>query len=179
MLEEDSNYFLYVALIDESIAAFSLVYTFHDLHTALLDYMAVHPTFQRRGIGKILYGHTLNLFEKKIQDPVGLLLEIQNEKLARDAKDRIIRVDRLAFYKKLGAKILTDHYLLPPQYGTEPEETYLMMVPCIKEISFSRALILRYVKAIHSKVYHYYSDDLIRRIAERIPESSVLKDIQI
>lgn len=179
MLKQDSNYFLYAALKDESLAAFSLVYIFHDLQTALLDYMVVHPSLQRRGIGKILFGHTLNLFERKIKEPIGLLLEIQNETLAHDAKDRIIRIDRLAFYKKLGAKVITDRYLLPPQFGSEPEQTYLMIVPFIKDVSFSRELILRYVKEIHSRVYHYHSDELIRRIGESIPANIILKDIEI
>jgi hypothetical protein len=45
MLKNDSRYHLYVALKNSSIIGISLLYIFEDLKMALLDYMAVIPTF--------------------------------------------------------------------------------------------------------------------------------------
>lgn len=187
MLNHENNdhgtkrYNLYAAMRDEHMLGFSLLYVFRNLHVGLLDYMAVLPSKQNKGIGKMIFQHTMGAFQREVIEPVGLLLEVQNEKYAQNDRDKEIRRGRLNFYRQLGAKIITDHYLLPPQSGIEPEETYLLLVPCSnKTLDFNtKENILQYTKVIHQQVYQYYSDDLWREMASKLPDKSIVTDIVV
>lgn len=138
--------------------------------------MAVAPSEQRKGIGKLLFRSALAILQEKVGEPAGLLLEVQNEKHARDEKDRAIRRGRLLFYKKLGAKMVTEHYLLPPQSGSDPEETYLLMMPhAIEHIPGDS--LLKLIKAVYLRVYGYEADDLLLAMARKLPARCQLSDI--
>src|ERR671925_885878 len=55
MLKEDKDYHLLVSVNNNAVVGISLLYAFRSLQIGLLDYMAVHPNYQRRGIGKKLF----------------------------------------------------------------------------------------------------------------------------
>jgi len=177
MLRQNKNYKLYAAKSNERIIGFALLYIFPELKTGLLDYMAVDPSLRQKGIGKLIFEHALDALQKQIENPIGMLLEVQNERCAQDEIDASIRKSRLRFYQKLGAKKITDHYLLPPQAGSEPEETYLLIVLYKKIDSISRDTLVQYIRAIHLEVYDYQSSDLLVRIAKNLPDKCILSDI--
>src|SRR5918996_4771015 len=81
MLKNDSRYHLYVAVKDSSynMIGISLLYIFEYLKMALLDYMAVLPTFQRRGVGGKLFKFTDNELNHLRLDNIGMLLEVPKE----------------------------------------------------------------------------------------------------
>jgi hypothetical protein len=79
MLKNDSRYHLYVAIKDRSMIGISLLYIFEELKMALLDYMAVLPTFQRRGIGGKLFEFTNNELNHLLLDNIGMLVEVPKE----------------------------------------------------------------------------------------------------
>ena len=169
MLKNDDNYHLYVALENNFVVGFSLLYTFEFLGIGLLDYMAVVPQFQNQGLGTMIFRHTLAELQSQIKNLTGLLLEIQKED-AIDSIESIKRKNRIRFYAKLGVKVLADvHYLIPPQHGDEPEETYLMMVPLKKIESLSHDSVIRYIDAIYKQVYQYTNNDLLAKINQFLP----------
>lgn len=178
MLKNDKNYHLYVALENSSVVGFSLLYVLKNLEIGLLDYMAVVPKQQSKGIGTTIFNHSVEKLSSYIHNPIGMLLEIQKENSV-DPIDSGKRAMRIKFYARLGVKMLNGvRYLIPPQYGNEPEETYLMILPLQKIESLSKSLVLEYASAIHKNVYHYKSNDLLNRIAKTMPETIRFLDLQ-
>lgn len=154
MLRENRNYCLYLAKRNGQIVGFSLLHLFTDLHADLLDHMAVILSERQKGIGQAIFRYTFEVFQRSVFDPLGLFLETQSKKHASDLRDIAIRKDRIMFYKKLAARIVIDNYLLPPQFGLEPEVTYHMIVPCKKiEYNISRDILLQVIKAMHLPSY--------------------------
>lgn len=176
MFNKDKNYHLYVAK-DNSVIGFSLLYIFPDLNIGLLDYMAVIPSHQRKGVGTDLFKYTFDKFLSQLPNSLGLLLEIQREDVP-DLKERKIRSDRIRFYAKLGVKVLDGvHYLLPPQHGTSPEDMYLMILPLKEMRSLSKETVLQYIKNIYLKIYQYEGNDLLDVTEKKISVTIQISDI--
>ena len=105
MVAAGAGYELFVAQERGKVVGMSLVYVFEKF--ALLDYMAVAPDMQRRGIGSVLFRGTFG--EVWLHTNVEtLLLEVQKE-----ADGEPERTKRIEFYRRLGTKIILDNYLLP------------------------------------------------------------------
>jgi GNAT superfamily N-acetyltransferase len=113
MLRNDKNYYLFISIHNESVIGISLMYTFTYLKIGLLDYIAVTPDYQGKGIGKMLFKFSLHKLEKLVSNVNGLLIEVQRENLSNSLED-IARKNRIRFYMGLGAKIVVGvDYLLP------------------------------------------------------------------
>ncbi len=179
MLKNDHDYHLLVAVKDRLVVGMALLYVFRSLGIGLLDYMAVTLGHQGRGIGSKLFRYTLERFRAEVTNPTGLLLEVQKEDV-NDSAERRKRIDRIRFYARLGAKILVGvNYRLPPQHGSDPEETYLMIVPLKNLRSLSKNSILEFVKAVYSRVYRYQSDDLLDMVARDLPRTIRISDVKV
>ena len=179
LLITDSNYHLFVVKGEESVVAMALLYRFDDLKTCLLDYMAVAKGQQRKGIGRSLLLYLLEFFRQRIDVPVGMLLEIQKEDV-EDIAERKDRSDRIRFYNSLGAKNMSGvRYLVPPQAGSEPEETYLMIIPTRRINSIPRESVLRNVQSIYSRVYQYTKGDLLTRVSESVTDPVAIAPVII
>jgi len=179
MLRDDENYHLYAAINKNKVLGFSLLYFFKNLGIALLDYMAVAPENQSKGIGSIIFWHNIQELESKIANPVGLILEVQRED-GFGSTEAIRRKRRLRFYTKLGARLLEGvNYLIPPQYGSEPEKTYLMILPLKRVNSFTKETVVKYINAIYNGVYGYYENDLIDKISYSLPSRIKICDLQL
>ena len=121
MLKNDNRYHLYGTLEKRSMIGISLLYVFENLKMALLDYMAVTPNFQRRGIGRKLFEFTNNEFNRLIPDDMGLLLEVPKENIS-DPNEWLKRKKRIQFYSNFGVKVLKGvNYLLPIQVDGDVE----------------------------------------------------------
>ena len=163
MVAAGDGYELFVAQERGKVVGMSLVYVFEKF--ALLDYMAVAPDMQRRGIGSVLFRGTFG--EVWLHTSVKMmLLEVQKE---ADCEPE--RAKRIAFYKKLRAKIILDNYLLPSYIpGGEAEETYLMAYTMFEKFTdLGRDGIGGLVSTIHRRVYGYEPDDLLERVLDGIP----------
>lgn len=164
MVAAGAGYELFVAQERGKVVGMSLVYVFEKF--ALLDYMAVAPDMQRRGIGSVLFRGTFG--EVWLHTNVEtLLLEVQKE-----ADGEPERTKRIEFYRRLGTKIILDNYLLPSYIlGGEAEETYLMAYTMFGKLTeFGRDDIREFVSTIHRRVYGYESDDLLERVLGGLPE---------
>ena len=178
MIDSNGDYHLYVAAQNHFVVGISLLYVFHSLKVGLLDYLAVDSRFQRKGIGSRLLQYTVDRFLREISDPIGLLIELERE---RDCsrEEQIVRRDRIKFYQRMGARILSDvFYLLPPQCGTNAEEMHLMLMPLRTICSLSKESVIRYIEAIYSEVYGYESRDLLDATISKLPNEIRVASIE-
>lgn len=180
MLKDDKNYHLLIALNNDSVLGISLLYMFKNLKVGFLDYMAVSPNHQRKGIGTELFKFTIKKCNSELSDVNGLLLEVQKENIS-DLKEIRKRKDRIRLYTRLGVKVLNGvNYLLPSQNDGDLEEMYLMIKPLAAINSLSKLTVFQYVDALYSKIYQYEnSNDLLTRIFKNIPTTVDICDLVI
>lgn len=179
MLKDDRDYHLFIAASKTAVVGISLLYAFKSLHIGLLDYLAVDPNYQRRGIGKKLFRFTIQKLCSQMPGVVGLILEIQKERVHDSNGGHIIK-DRIRFYRQLGARVLDGvNYLLPSQTHGKPEEMYLMIVPLARMHSLPKRFVIQYVRAIYSTIYQYENNDLLDAMCGNLPTTIRVRDIVI
>lgn len=179
MLKDDRDYHLFIAASKTAVVGISLLYEFKSLHIGLLDYLAVDPNYQRRGIGKKLFKFTIHKLCSQMTGVIGLILEIQKER-AHDSNDRHIIKNRIKFYRQLGARVLDGvNYLLPSQTHGKPEEMYMMIVPVADMHSLPKRFVIQYVRAIYSTIYHYENNDLLDAVCGNLPTTIMVRDIVV
>lgn len=177
MLKEDKDYHLLIAANNSSVVGISLLYAFRSLRIGLLDYMAMHSKYQGRGIGKKLFGFTVQVLRSHINPVIGLIMEIQKENVP-DPHDRLKRKNRIKFYQQLGAKVLDGvNYRLPSQNRGKPEDMYLMIAPLTNIYSISKHLVTEYVSAIYSTIYQDENKDLLNSMTCNLPATIMIRDI--
>ncbi len=171
-LKNNDNYYLLIAKEQDKLIGFTLLYLFPKLRTGLLDYEAIEPKFQRKGIGTKLFNYTFLHFKQLINQPICLFLEIQKEDTNNQVEKKK-RINRIKFYRNLGIKNLENvRYFIPPQYSNIPEEVYLMFKPVDSIIEVNEFLIKNSVDAIYRQVYEYngkLSQDVLRSIEHNKP----------
>jgi tryptophanase len=99
-----------------------------------------------------------------------MFIEVDSEKNELPLHENAARQMRLKFYRKLGAKTITDRYLIPHYDGSESEEMYLMIKPAIERRFFKRQQLMEYVGAIHKRVYRH-GKDLVDRMKLALPKT--------
>ena len=171
MLKNDSKYHLYVALEDSSMIGISLLYIFEDLKMALIDYMAVIPTFQQRGVGGQLFEFTSNELNRLLPDNIGMLLEAPKKDVS-DSYERLRRKRRIQFYSRLGVKVLKGvNYLLPIQVDSNVEEMYLMIKLSKNITKIPKKNIINFIDSVYTDVYDCRKDDLLSITSANLPGS--------
>jgi hypothetical protein len=159
-----------------------LLYIFEHLKMALLDYMAVIPYFQRRGIGGKLFEFTNNELNHFLPDNIGMLLEVQKENVS-DSDELLRRKKRIQFYFRLGVKVLKDvNYLLPIQVDGDIEEMYLMIKPSKNITWISKKSIADFIASVYTDVYDVYDyrrDDLLSKTTANMPEIIDIEGLRV
>jgi GNAT superfamily N-acetyltransferase len=179
MLKNDSRYHLYVAIEDSSMIGISLLYIFEDLKMALLDYMAVIPNYQRRGVGGKLFEFTNNELNHLLPDSIGMLLEVPKENIS-DSDEWLRRKRRIQFYSRLGVKILKGvNYLLPIQVDGNVEEMYLMIKLSKNTTRISKKNIVEFIDFVYTNVYDYRKDDLLTKTSANLPEVIDIEKLRV
>jgi hypothetical protein len=179
MLKYDNRYHLYAALEDGSMIGISLLYVFENLKMALLDYMAIIPNFQRRGIGGKLFEFTDNEFNHLIPDNIGILLEVPKENVP-DLDERVRRKRRIQFYSRLEVKLLRGvNYLLPIRIDGDVEEMYLM-IKLSKNITWiSKKSITNFINSVYSDLYEYRKSDLLDKTINNLPDHIEIEELKV
>ncbi|HXW12007.1 MAG TPA: GNAT family N-acetyltransferase [Nitrososphaeraceae archaeon] len=179
MLRNDNRYHLYAAVEDSSMIGISLLYIFEHLKMALLDYMAIIPNFQRRGIGRMLFEFTNNELNRLIPDNIGLLLEVPKENVS-DPDEKLRRKRRIQFYSRLGVRVLKSvNYLLPIQIDGDAEEMYLM-IKLSKNITWiSKKSIANFIDSVYTKVYDYRNSDLLSKTTANLPDVIDIEELKV
>ena len=180
MLRNDKRYHLYAAIEGRAMIGISLLYIFEELKMALLDYMAVLPTFQRRGVGGKLFEFTNNELNHLLLDNIGMLLEVPKENVF-DPDELLIRKRRLLFYFRLGVKVLKGvNYLLPIQVdGDAAEEMYLMIKLSKNITSISKKIVADFINSVYTDVYDYRKTDLLCRTITSMPDIIDIEELKV
>jgi hypothetical protein len=157
----------------------SLLYIFEHLKMALLDYMAIIPNFQRRGIGRMLFEFTNNELNRLIPDNMGLLLEVPKENVS-DPDEKLRRKRRIQFYSRLGVRVLKSvNYLLPIQIDGDAEEMYLM-IKLSKNITWiSKKSIANFIDSVYTEVYDYRKSDLLSKTTANLPDVIDIEELKV
>jgi GNAT superfamily N-acetyltransferase len=179
MLRNDNRYHLYAAIEERSMIGISLLYIFDNLKMALLDYMAVTPNFQRRGIGRKIFEFTNNEFNRSIPDNIGMFLEVPKENVF-DPDELLRRKRRIQFYSSLGVKVLKSvNYLLPIQVDGDTEEMYLM-IKLSKNITWiSKKNTVDFINSVYTDVYDYRRTDLLNKTIANLPDVIDIEELKV
>jgi GNAT superfamily N-acetyltransferase len=179
MLRNENRYHLYAAVEDSSMIGISLLYIFEYLKMALLDYMAVIPNFQRRGIGRKLFEFTNNELNRFIPDNIGMLLEVPKENVS-DPDEWLRRKRRIQFYSRLGVKVLKGvNYLLPIQIDGDVEEMYLMIKLSKNVTWLSKKNIADFIDSVYTDVYDYRKSDLLNKTIANLPDVIDIEELKV
>ncbi len=169
MVKNDEKYHLYIVKEDNLVIGFALVYKFTIEKIALLDYMVINDSFQRRGLGSKLLRYCIDSIQSR--GFLGLLLEIQLENVD-DSDEQKIRKDRIHFYKKFGARTFENvEYYIPPQSGDIAEKMHLMIIPINGLDSFPKKTVENLVRKMHLEIYDSKRMDLIEKTVQSLSDT--------
>lgn len=179
MIRSNEFYHLFASVDNnDSVDGISLLYVYPSIGIGFLDYLAVHPKYQRKGIGTSLFLYTISRLKNLVYDPAGMIIEVQKEN-STGKKQNPFNKDRIRFYTKNGVKKIDGLCYCVPLGHRKPKEMYLMMMPLKKIHSLSKNLLIQYVINIYSTIYQYQGSDLLENMFSKMPVSLKLIDIEI
>jgi GNAT superfamily N-acetyltransferase len=139
------------------IAGIAVLYASAANNTLLLEYLAISPELQGKGLGSTLFEAA---FEASRMDARTLMLiEVDSEKEDVSAKEKHIRLSRKAFYRRLGAREVDGFdYILPLQnFGPAPRMSLLLLGARGGRIETGR--LRAAVRDVYVNVYRCRPDD--------------------
>jgi Predicted acetyltransferase len=164
---------LLLALNEDRVVGFAITWSFEQSAFALLDYLAVHRDWHRKGVGPALMDEVKQSAKKQNKD---LILEIERP---GEGENQQQRAGRLRFYIRCGAFILRDvPYLLPALQGTVPTPMILMTIPANTSAEYSGQTIKELIRQIYLEVYNRGRDDkLLHSFIHSVPEKVELTKV--
>jgi len=162
-------YTIYLAYNDEKIVGFCIMYHPQNDDFFLLEYIAITPHIQAKGVGSFLLQKSLELLiEKEGNRPV--LIEIDSPEHASSEQE--IREKRERFYRKMGAlKIDPFDYILPLQSDETPPPMELLLLHYPHK-TLEKSILKRWLEALYHDVYGCTKDDgRIAQILTHTPAS--------
>lgn len=149
-------YTLFLAYDDEKIVGFCIMYHPKKDDFFLLEYIAITPHIQAKGVGSFLLQTSLNLlFETEGIRPV--LIEIDSPE--HPSSEQEIREKRERFYRKMGAlKIEPLDYILPLQSDATPPPMELLLLHYPHK-TLEKETLKRWLEALYHDVYGCAKDD--------------------
>lgn len=102
------------------VAGMSAVYASAAQNAVLLEYLAVSPDWQGRGLGSVLFEKVLEA--ARFDARTVMLVEVDSERDEVSAAEKQVRLSRKQFYRRLGcAEVAGFDYILPlDTYGPPP-----------------------------------------------------------
>lgn len=169
----DGRYGLLVAKTDNVVVAFALYYVFERLSFGLFDYMAVRKEYRNLEIGSRLFLRTYEHFGGRNPSSKLMLFEIENPAYG-STSERSLRLRRLRWFERLGAKRIANfEYLMPPMSGDRPTEMLLMVYSRDDQQGMNSDTLRQMVKAIYDEVYGREADDpYLRRMLQGLADTS-------
>jgi GNAT superfamily N-acetyltransferase len=170
-LSTTPNYHLYVAKIDNVIVGLSLFYTFGQLKIGFLDFMAVSPSQQGKGIGTRIFQLTVEVISNKVVHCIGIIFLVLSEP-ASEPKEQAIRTSRVRFYAKLGSlKFENITFYLPPINRLEkPNRAHMLFFPIKHTDYVEKKTIKKFIDIIYGRVYLYEKSDLAARTLKNMQQ---------
>ena len=169
------RYRVYAFRSGSKVVGSAVLYFSQAQPVALLDYMAVRRELRGQGIGSALFREVAKVAMDETPAPIWLILEVDDDREGSQ-EDRKLNHRRIEFYRRLGARLLTNVPYLFPSSRTEPVPMRLMVLPlCPDSILSPRDLRLA-IQDIFLGVHGRRADDpVLRWFAEREPSALILE----
>lgn len=156
-MHSDLNYEMLLAMLNDKVIGFAIIYVNRVLPIALLEYMAIAEEYRSQGFGSQLFREALSEIRKdnkmiplllEVDSPFGKVADIPN-------KER-----RYKFYKALGCNILSGLDYLLPRVNDQPPPAMVVMIHTTTEMQQVDKDILRsWLQDIYVSVYKRSTDD--------------------
>lgn len=151
MLMSKNHYRLLLAkhtLFDE-IIGYAFIYTIEDPKMLWLDYMAIEEKYQNAGYGTLLFN---KIIESEGTGKSGMFIEVEIPDGKGSNQER-----RMKFYERLGAKRLSNKYMLPTNEGGVDMFLYY------KSMTNDTLLPTDIIKRTIGSAYNYIHTDVYNR----------------
>lgn len=147
-------YIMIVIKLGEDVIGFSLVRPFSDQKFCLLDYLAVKKEFRNRKFGSLLFNKLYKELIAVYPDTKLMVIEVDDPEYG-NSKEKIIKVKRIKFYEKLGAKVVQDfRYYMPPMVeGAESTNMKLMIYSQHRKTILESNRLKLIVKSLYKQNY--------------------------
>ena len=143
------NYTMYVSFEKKKVKGIISLFRPSNCKFVLLDYFAVHPEYRSKGMGSGLFKELIAECQKTRKI---LCLEVE-QPLSDDVTDD--RCRRISFYRKGGAKVLTNYtYLLPDlDHSGVITKMCLMFVGGTTLVKMERSELAMFIESIFFHLY--------------------------
>lgn len=149
---------------DAKIVMVSLLWPLQGTEYILIDYMAVKKSYRSQGIGT---SFLRNIFQLSGVNDKGFILEVEDPRYG----DKEIRHRRVKFYKRNGAKELSNvKYMVPPLEGDTPTKMIIMVLFSQHKDKMSGKLVKKLLLQIYEELYgRSQNDPLLNSFIHTIP----------
>lgn len=167
------EYSILLAMKDNIVIGFSIVFIPKDESFCLLEYMAIDQSYRNLGYGKELFIQSHSNISKKSHN-IPMLIEIDS--VRENSSDQVFRIKRQQFYRRLGCLCIKnlDYILALPGIGQPPQMDLFIYKP--KNLKPLKKLeLLHWLKIIYQQVYHCSPEDKrIYQMLENVSDPVVL-----
>ena len=160
----DDSYRLFVAEDEKEVIGMALVYCWNNF--TMLDYMAVKDG--RRGGGE---GSGMFRSIAEQLDSLPMLIEIEMP----DTNEQAAMRER--FYRRLGARTISDTYIMPSYEGMPPETMLLMAVSTGHGDELEPGTVRRFIEKMYADVYERINPDYVKKSMEPVEQSVQLDPV--
>ncbi len=119
------------------------------------DYLGIAPARRGRGIGSRLYREGLASLEREAaareEDLAGMAFDVECPDAAPSSENRRLRERRIAFYERLGARLLADVDFWEPVEAGKPEERFCLGYHPLAYEAESRPLVITLYRLIYGR----------------------------
>ncbi|MCX6013737.1 MAG: GNAT family N-acetyltransferase [Chloroflexi bacterium] len=154
-------YIMTVLKINDMVTGFSLTYHFKAERYNLLDYLAVKKGLRNKGFGSLLFSHSYKQLTMLYPETKFLVIEVDDPEYG-DSREKTIRVNRIKFYEKFGARIINNFkYYMPPMVnGSLPVDMRLMIYNDQQETKLDSTILKELLIALYRQCYNRKEDDV-------------------
>ena len=140
-------------VLDGSTVAMATTHILPNIPAVFLVYLAVDPDLKGLGAGgrllEFIHGNSKDL----VSGCLGLVWEAERTEDAASGPDRILRVKRLAFFRRHGGRVVSGDYRQPALDGLAPVPMNILFRPCEPGMDLSPGLVQGLVHAIYFEKY--------------------------
>ena len=167
----DGSYRLFAYAQGDDVQGVALVYFSVELRFAWLDYFAIRSDLRGRGLGSELFREIVQMVSEQRPKPEWLLFEVDDD-FEGDPQREADCKRRVAFYRRLGARLLENVPYKFPSAFAEPIRMRLMAHQIGQNAKLAPDDLKETVRQIFLTIHARGSDDaLLRWFEQNLPDS--------
>lgn len=144
----------------KEVTGMALVYFPERLPLVWLDYFAIRSDLRGRGLGSTLFHEIARLASEHTPSLEWILFEVDDGRDG-DAERLILSERRIAFYRRLGARLLQNvSYKFPSAFG-QPIPMRMMAYPLQQDATLSPDMLGRAVEDVFIHIHGRSADDAL------------------